>query len=263
MTTRDAAAAAEEPDGRSRHSGKRPRLERSVGANWNVFPIDHDLGDKLAGLGSNLAPHAADILRVAASVATLDFVDVGTSGLATGYLSGPATITTAAHALRDNALRAMPAEKFARLAVKFCVRDAQGKVVSVIVTRPVPGTLRFKRAVDVAHFEVAFPGNDAAPAPLTRGRIALHEQVALVMNGPAPQQFVSACFGTVLRRVKARRAIHYDCDTRKGFSGSPVFNRAWRVVATHTRHCAEIEPPLKEGIVCTRGPRAEEKEGPT
>jgi hypothetical protein len=263
MTTRDAAAAAEEPDGRSRHSGKHPHLEHMIGETWDVIALDEKLAPTLAERASDLLDHTANILRVAASIATLDYSDIPTSGSATGYLSAPTTITTAAHAVRNRDGRRMSAKAFAKLAVKFCVRDAQGKVVGILIARPVVGTLRFERAVDVARFEVTFPADATPPPPLELGKIDLDEPVALVMNGPAPQQFVSASFGAVLRHVSARRAIHSPCDTRPGFSGSPVFNPAWRVVATHTRHCAEILPPLNEGIVSTRGPRAKKKEGPT
>lgn len=196
------------------------------------FPFDHD-------------DEREAILRAARSVAALDFNAVGSAGRACAYLSGPATLTTAAHALRDDAGAPMEPALFARVVARFFVRDASGEAVGAVLARPVPGSLRFEDGVDVASFDVTFVLGEAPP-PLEFDDPALDEPVAVLTHGRAATLRLSSAFGCV-RAVEGRSVI-YDCDIHHGASGAPVFNARWRVIATHSRGVSDGPPPLKEGV---------------
>lgn len=185
------------------------------------------------------------ILRAARSVAALDFNPAGSAGRATAYLSGPATLTTAGHAVRDDAGAPMEPTLFEQVVARFFVRDASGEAVGAVLARPVAGSLRFEDEVDVARFDVTFVLGEPPP-PLEFDDPALDEPVAVVTHGHAATLRLCSAFGCV-RAVEGRSVI-YDCDIHHGASGAPVFNARWRVIATHARGVSAGPPPLKEGV---------------
>ena len=208
---------------------------------------DPPADDPVAGDGSGdgADEERAAVLNAARSVAELDFNPVGSAGRACAYLSGPATLTTAAHCLRDDAGAPMEPALFARVVARFFVRDASGAAVAAVLARPVPGSLRFEDGVDVARFDVTFVLGEAPP-PLAFDEAALDEQVAVVTHGHTATLQVTSAFGRV-RALEGRSVVH-DCETHHGASGAPVFNSRWRVVATHSGGVSDGPPPLKEGV---------------
>lgn len=185
------------------------------------------------------------LLRAARSVAALDFNPAGSAGRACAYLSGPATLTTAAHALRDDAGAPMEPALFERVVARFFVRDASGEAIGAVLARPVPGSMRFEDGVDVASFDVTFILGEAPP-PLEFDAAALDEPVAVLTHGRAATLRLWSAFGHV-GAVEGRSVI-YDCDIHHGASGAPVFNARWRVIATHARGVSAGPPPIKEGV---------------
>ncbi|MFJ7073486.1 endonuclease [Streptomyces sp. NPDC098781] len=175
-------------------------------------------------------------------------------GHGTGFMVSPSLLLTNNHVLRGT-------EEARRSKVAFAFQDGvDGSPLVPAVFELEP--LRFfvtDRALDYSLVAVA-PRGAQGEALSSFGRLTLSEAQGKILIGefvniiqhPRGEPKQIALRDNQIVDV-LERFLHYECDTREGSSGSPVFNDQWEVVALHhsavPKTDAEGRPLSVDGVV--------------
>lgn len=184
---------------------------------------------------NNLTPVAflEEGVQVSRSVGRITISGPG-GGHGTGFMVSPSLLLTNNHVLRDK-------EDATRSKVAFAFQDSvDGSPLVPAVFQLEP--LRFfvtDRALDYSLVAVSPQGAQGEELSSfgrlilseAQGKILIGEYVNIIQHPRGEPKQIALRENQIVDVLE--RFLHYECDTREGSSGSPVFNDQWEVVALH------------------------------
>lgn len=184
---------------------------------------------------NNLTPVAflEEGVQVSRSVGRITISGPG-GGHGTGFMVSPSLLLTNNHVLRGT-------QDASRSKVAFAFQDSvDGSPLLPAVFQLEP--IRFfvtDRALDYSLVAVAPRGAQGEDLSLfgrlmlseTQGKVLIGEFVNIIQHPRGEPKQIALRENQIVDVLE--RFLHYECDTREGSSGSPVFNDQWEVVALH------------------------------